>query len=150
MISREGEPTYVVTPSVYFVVALQSAVVVSVIDAFIIAYNPIYAPVIYPVGWLLIFGYTSWRVAGLFNDFLQANRPTLVIYIGCVGLAAMATSFLYLCLTLPESISMPSPLADGAMWRIKYGFTLNAITGVDAAAFAIMGSLFVGQIRGQR
>lgn len=116
---NEDEPTYLITPTVYFVVALQGAVAISIIEALAIAINPAAAPIIYPAGWIFIFGYMFWRARGLYHGFMKANRPTVATYIGCLALAGMASGFLYLCVTLPLSVSMPSPAADGAMWRIK-------------------------------
>jgi hypothetical protein len=139
---EEGAP-------LYLNVALNFAVVVSIIEAPILFISTASAPIVFPAGWIVIATCLFYRVWRLNAESVLSNDLDVFKFVAgpaVIGIAGVAMYFAYM--------SLFSPAADDALTLIKYEFIANPFAALGAAAMATLGvgavGLFAEFINSQR
>ena len=123
----------------YVRVALNFAAVISIIEAPILFFSKASAPIVLPVGWVVLAACLFYRVWRLNTERVLSNDLDVFKFVAGPTLIGMAGGALYLA-----DISLFSPAADDVLTLIKFEFIANPCAAFGAAAIAILGMGVVG------
>jgi hypothetical protein len=127
---------------IYLWMALRVGVWVAFAEIPILFLNVIPAALVFVGGWVLICGYTFYRVWRLNTQSLVVNDFGLAKLIA--GLFIMGLSVVLLDVGITTSYG---PASNDIAWRIKGAFAGNGLVALDAATLAIFGTFAAEKIR---
>lgn len=128
--------------TMYLWIALTFAIGVALAEIPILFFNLIPAAFVFVGGWILICGYTFYRVWLLNTQSLVVNDVSLAKLIAGIFVVGLSGVLLYLGV-----MTSYSPASDNITWRIKGAFAGNALVALGAATLALFGTFVVEQIR---
>jgi hypothetical protein len=128
--------------STYLWISLRIGVLVAVAEVPILFFNVIPVAHVFIGGWVLILGYTFYRVWRLHTRSLVVNDVGLAKLIA--GLFVLGLSIVLLYLGINTSYG---PASDDIIWRIKGAFAGNGLVALSAATLGIFGGFVAEQVR---
>jgi len=128
--------------TMYLWIALAFAIVVAVVEIPILSLNVMPTALVFIAGWLVICGYTFYRVWQLNAHTLIVNDFGFAKLVASAFIIGLSSVLLYLGIQTSYSAAY-----DNIAWRIKGAFAGNALVALDAATLAIIGAFAVEQIR---
>jgi|EndMetStandDraft_4_1072995.scaffolds.fasta_scaffold465648_1 hypothetical protein len=142
MLAMTDEKPMLVNTMTYLQIALQLAILVALVEIPILYLNVIPAAFVFIGGWILISGYTFYRVWQLSTQSLVVNDMNFAKVIGCVFIIGLMTTLLYLGIATSYK-----PASDNIAWRIKGAFAGNFAVALDSATLAVFATFVVEQVR---
>jgi hypothetical protein len=128
--------------TMYLWIALAFAIVVALAEIPILFFDVIPAAFVFVGGWVLICGYTFYRVWRLNTQSLVVNDVSLAKLTAGIFIIGLSSVLLYLGV-----MTSYRPASDNFTWRIKGAFAGNAVMALGAATLAVFGTFVVEQIR---
>ena len=128
--------------TMYLWIALTFGIGIALAEIPILFFNVIPTAFVFVAGWVLICGYTFYRVWRLNTDSIVVNDVGIAKLIAGIFVIGLSGVLLYLGV-----ITSYGPSADNITWRIKGAFAGNALVALSAATLAIFGTFIVEKIR---
>jgi hypothetical protein len=122
-------------------IALAFAILVSVIEIPLLILNVVPTALVFAAGWIIICGYTFYRVWRLNAQTLVVNEFGFAKLVA--GAFIIGGSIVRLYLGIQTSYDAEY---DNIVWRIKGAFAGNALVALDAATLAVIGAFAAEQI----
>jgi hypothetical protein len=128
--------------TMYLPIALKCAIVVAVFEFPIFLIEAIAAHFVLIGGWILILGYTLYRVWQLSAQSLLANEINFVKLVACIFLVGLTSAVMYV--TVMTSLD---PTTNNPTWQIKAAFISNPFVAFGVATFAMLATFVIEQVR---
>jgi len=128
--------------AMYLWIALAFAGVVAVVEIPLLFLNVVPTAFVFIAGWIIICGYTFYRVWQLNAHTLVVNDFGFAKLVASAFILGLSSVLLYLGIQTSYDAAY-----NNIAWRIKGAFAGNALVALDAATLATIGTFAVEQIR---
>jgi hypothetical protein len=140
VVTDENNPILTNT-TMYLWIALAFAILVTVIEIPLLMLNVVPTALVFAVGWIIICGYTFYRVWRLNAHTLVVNDFGFAKLVAGAFIIGGSSVLLYLAIQTSYDAEY-----DNLVWRIKGAFAGNALVALDAATLAVIGAFAAEQI----
>jgi hypothetical protein len=128
--------------TLYLPIALKCAVAVAVMECPIFLIEVVAAHFVLVGGWMLLFGYTLYRVWQLNARSLLANEVNFVKLVACLFLVGLTSVVLYVAV-----MASFNPATSNPTWQIKAAFISNPFAAFGVATFSMLATFVIEQVR---
>jgi hypothetical protein len=128
--------------STYFWIALAFGIGLAVVEVPIVLLEIMPTAYVFVAGWIIICGYTFYRVWQLNTHSLIVSDFGIAKLLASVFIIGLSSVLLYLGIQTSYN-----PAYENAAWRIKGVFAGNLLVALDAATLAIFGTFVIEKIR---
>jgi hypothetical protein len=131
-----------VDTTAYFWIALAFAILISVIETPLLILNFAPAIVVFAAGWVIICGYTFYRVWWLHTHTLITTNCGFAQLLAGMFILSASAVLLYLAV----QTSNDPEYSGNFVWRIKGAFAGNGLVAIDAATLAIFATVVAAHV----
>jgi len=141
MLMTENPQPLLANSTIYLVIALKRACFTALAQAPLFLLRLVDPHFIVYGGWILILGYTLYRVWELNSRSLVINDLTVVQLLGCIAAMGISVAFLY-----GTTIALDNPDSDNPVWQIKAVFITNPFLALNIASLAMVGTFILSRV----